>query len=46
MFGIEDPGIWLAYLLAFICLLYSIWFGIIHWNKDDEDSTNLKKPEE
>ena len=28
MFGINDPGIWLAYLLALVCLFYSIWFGI------------------
>lgn len=40
MFGISDPGIWLAYLLALVCLFYSIWFGITHWNKDDEESTN------
>ena len=33
MFGISDPGIWLAYLLALVCLFYSIWFGITHWNK-------------
>lgn len=40
MFGINDPGIWLAYLLALFCLFFSIWFGITHWNKDDKDSTN------
>lgn len=22
MFGIDDPGIWLAYLLAFACLIF------------------------
>lgn len=44
MFGINDPGIWLAYLLAIACLLFSIWFGITTWNKDDED-TNSKKTE-
>ena len=43
MFGINDPGIWLAYLLAFACLLYAIWFGITTWNKDDDDSTNPKQ---
>lgn len=42
MFGINDPGIWLAYLLTIACLLFSIWFGITTWNKDDED-TNSKK---
>ena len=45
MFGISDPGIWLAYLLALVCLFYSIWFGITHWNKDDEESTNPQQPE-
>lgn len=45
MFGINDPGIWLAYLLALVCLFYSIWFGVTHWNKDDKDSTNPQQPE-
>jgi len=48
MFGIEDPGIYLAYLLAFGCLLFSVWFGITRWNKedkDDTDTTNPKKPQ-
>lgn len=40
MFGINDPGIWLAYLLAFVCLLFSIWFGIAYWNKDGDEDTN------
>ena len=33
MFGINDPGIWLAYLLAFACLLFSIWFTTKHPNE-------------
>lgn len=44
MFGIEDSGIWLAYLLAFACLLFSVWFGITTWNKDDKKSDNPKQP--
>jgi hypothetical protein len=36
MFGIEDPGIWIAYLLAFICLVFAIWYGISRWNKDEK----------
>jgi TRAP-type C4-dicarboxylate transport system permease small subunit len=36
MFGIPDPGIWMAYLLAILCFLFSVWFGIKYWNKDDE----------
>ena len=45
MFGISDPGIWLAYLLALVCLFYSIWFGITQGTKDDEESTNPQQPE-
>jgi hypothetical protein len=36
MFGIEDPGIWIAYLLAFICLVFAIWYGVSRWNKDEK----------
>ena len=43
MFGISDPGIWLAYLRAFACLLFSIWFGITTWNKEDDEKTNPTK---
>ena len=44
-FGIEDPGIWLAYLLAFACLIFSLWFGITNWNKGDKESDNPKQPD-
>jgi len=36
MFGINDPGIWVAYLMAFLCLAFSIWYGVSRWNKDEE----------
>lgn len=36
MFGISDPGIWLAYLLEVLCLLFAAWYGIRYWNQDDE----------
>ena len=36
MFGISDPGIWLAYLLEVLCLLFAAWYGIRFWNQDDE----------
>lgn len=45
MFGINDPGIWLAYLLAFGCVAYAIVFGIVMWNRDDPDSAHPKTPE-
>ena len=36
MFGINDPGIWVAYLMAFLCLAFSIWYGVSRWNKEEE----------
>jgi len=52
MFGIQDPGIWSAYLLMIVCLLFSIWFGIRTGNKEDkndeqenEQSTDPKNEE-
>ncbi len=46
MFGFSDPGIWLAYLLAFACLLFSIWFGITTWNKKTTKKQTLLKNHE
>ncbi len=40
MFGIEDPGIWLAYLLAFGCLIFSIIYGIVYWDKDKKNENH------
>jgi len=36
MFGIDDPGIWLAYLLCILSSLLCVAYGIINWNKGDE----------
>ncbi len=39
MFGIDDPGIWMAYLLAVVCLVFSIYWGISRWNRDYDSDT-------
>jgi TRAP-type C4-dicarboxylate transport system permease small subunit len=36
MFGISDPGICIAYLLMFLCLAFAIWYGVSHWNREEE----------
>ena len=36
MFGIDDPGIWIVYLMIILCLIFSVWYGISRWNKDDK----------
>ncbi len=43
MFGISDPGIWLAYLLEILCLVFGAWYGIKYWNQDDETSSSQQK---
>jgi len=45
MFGIEDPGIYIAYTAAILCVLFAAWFGITRWNKEDKDSEEPKQPE-
>jgi hypothetical protein len=35
-FGIQDPCVAVAYLLAFAGALVCVAYGITHWNKDDE----------
>lgn len=43
MFGIADPGIYWAYLLVFLCVIFSVVFGIMNWNKGAEpDEEEIK----
>ena len=35
--GIDDAGVWLAYLLCILSTLYSIIYGLSNWNKGDEE---------
>ena len=37
MLGIDDALIWLPYLLSVGCVIFSIWFGVKYWNKNDEN---------
>lgn len=34
--GIEDPQIWLAYLLCIASTLFCLVYGMLNWNKGDE----------
>ncbi len=43
MFGIKDPGIYMAYLLAFLCVVFAVVYGIINWNKGDNKSPDILK---
>ena len=44
MFGIEDPGIWIAYLMSAGCVIFAAWYGFAHWNEEDEASKKPKTP--
>jgi hypothetical protein len=41
MFGVDDPLIYLPYLLAIICVGFAAWYGIKNWS-DDNDKDELK----
>ncbi|NCA81715.1 MAG: hypothetical protein EOM72_03085 [Opitutae bacterium] len=34
--GIEDPGVWLAYLLSIAGAGLCVGYGIVNWNKGEE----------
>jgi hypothetical protein len=36
MFGIEDPVIYIGYLLTILSLLLCVIYGAINWNKGDD----------
>ena len=35
--GFDDPTIWLVYLLCILSALFSLIYGLINWNKGDEE---------
>lgn len=45
MFGINDPGIFFAYLLAVVCLIFSIYWGLSRWNREYDSDKNDTEPE-
>jgi hypothetical protein len=36
MFGIDDPQVWLAYLLCIAATAFSVVYGVLNWNVGDE----------
>jgi len=36
MVGIQDPGVWLAYLLCILSVILCAVYGMLNWNKGDE----------
>lgn len=44
MLGIDDTGVWMAYVLCLISTLLCVIYGIVRWNKGDEptEETDVK----
>jgi len=36
MLGLEDPGVWSAYILCILSVIFCVIYGIVNWNKGDE----------
>lgn len=36
MLGIQDPGVWMAYLLCILSVVICVIYGAVNWNKGDE----------
>lgn len=36
MFGIDDPLIYLPYVLSVACVIFSLFYGVKYWNKDND----------
>ncbi len=36
MLGIQDPGVWLAYILCILSAAFCAVYGFSHWNKGEE----------
>lgn len=34
--GIEDPGVWMAYVLSLAGAALCVGYGIVNWNKGEE----------
>jgi hypothetical protein len=40
MLGIDDPQIWIAYVLCFLSAIGCIIYGLIHWNDTEDGDGN------
>lgn len=37
MFGIDDPAVWMAFVMCLAATAVCIIYGIRHWNHGDDD---------
>lgn len=43
--GIDDPWVWSAYILTILSMLLCVIYGVLNWNKGDEDEEAQIKEE-
>ena len=36
MLGIDDPQIWVAYVLCFVSAIGCVIYGVLKWNEEDD----------
>lgn len=41
--GIDDPWVWSAYILTILSMLLCVVYGVLNWNKGDEEETEIKE---
>jgi hypothetical protein len=39
MFGINDPAVYIAYLMMAGCIIFAVCYGIVKWNEKEEEDT-------
>jgi hypothetical protein len=45
MLGIDDPGIYIVYLLTIASTVLCVWYGITNWNKGGDNEEDEIKEE-
>ena len=41
--GINDPWVWGAYILCILSMLLCVGYGIINWNKGEDEEEEVKE---
>ncbi|WP_248611255.1 symporter small accessory protein [Methanobacterium alcaliphilum] len=43
--GIPDPWVWSAYILSILAMLLCVIYGVLNWNKGEEEEEEQIKEE-
>ena len=41
--GINDPWVWSAYILCILSMLLCVGYGLINWNKGEDEEEEIKE---